>query len=197
MKRLIDFFRNKNNHCTLFRIYFSLLFFFIFNIYLILYLRYHWLKGFVEFDYISYILYFLWIFWIIVFWQIFWKLIYDNFFKDTKKYDTSFLILTLWTWIIFVIDLLIMLISLFNFSSLIWIDFSFEIFLYTTIYLWTWEFNIFSLPYCIIILFSSLVYLFEKWKDHDPGSITFILLMFYIIISQFLLWIPIILSGLT
>ena len=190
MKQLIDFFKNKNNHCTLFKIYFSLLSLYIFHTYLIFYLKYIWLKDFVEFDYISYILYFLWIFWIISFWQIFWKLIYDNFFKDTEKYDTSFLILTLWTWIFFIINVLITLISLF-FSSWTWIGVTSIILLYTTMYLLT--FNIFSLPYCIIILFSSLVYLFEKWKD--PWSITFILLFFYIIISQFLIWAPIFLSS--
>ena len=187
MKQLIDFLKDKNNHCTLFKIYFSLLSLYIFHTYLIFYLKYIWLKDFVEFDYISYIFYFLWIFWIISFWQIFWKLIYDNFFKDIKKYDTSFLILTLWTWIFFIINVLITLISLF-FSSWTWIGVTSIILLYTTMYLWT--FNIFSLPYCIIILFSSLVYLFEKWKD--PWSITFILLFFYIIISQFLIWAPII-----
>ena len=187
MKQLIDFLKDKNNHCTLFKIYFSLLSLYIFHTYLIFYLKYIWLKDFVEFDSITYFLYFLWIFWIISFWQLFWKLIYDNFFKDTKKYDTSFLILTLWTWIFFIINVLITLISLF-FSSWTWIGVTSIILLYTTMYLLT--FNIFSLPYCIIILFSSLVYLFEKWKD--LWSITFILLMFYIIISQFLIWAPII-----
>ena len=192
MKQLIDFFKNKNNHCTLFKIYFSLLFLFISNTYLISYLRYHWLKKFVEFNSITYFLYFLWIFWIIVFWQIFWKLIYDNFFKDTKKYDISFLILMLWTWIFLIINVLITLISLF-FSSWTWIDVTFESLWYTIIYLWFW-FNIFWLPFCIL-LFYSFVFLFKKWQNHR--WITIILLIFYAIIIQFLLWIPILLSWLT
>ena len=194
MKQLINFLKDKNNHCTLFKIYFSLLSFFIFNTYLLVYLRIKWLEFFSEFDYISYILYFLWIFWIIIFWIIFWKLIYDNFFKDTKKYDISFLILTLWTWIIFIIDLLITLILLF-FSFEKWIILTFETFWYSILsILWFNVFNVFSLPF-YIILFSSLIFLFKKWQNHR--WITIILLIFYAIIIQFLIWISIFLFSLT
>lgn len=192
MKQLIDFFKNTNNHCILFKIYFSLLSFFIFNTYLVLYLHDNWwLKDFSEFDYITYLLYFLWIFWIIVFWQIFWKLIYDNFFKDIKKYDISFLILTLWTWIIFIIDFLIILILLF-FSLEKWTYLTIWSLAYSIFYfLW---FNVFSLPYCIILL-SSFVFLFKKWQNHR--WITIILLIFYAIIIQFLIFVPIFLFSLT
>ena len=185
MKKLIDFFRNKNNHCLLFEIYFSLLSFFTLNNFLVLYLHDNlWLKDFIEFDYITYLLYFLCIFWIIIFWKIIWKLIYNKFFKDTKEYDISFLILTLWTWIIFVINVLIILISLF-FSS--WTDVTFWYIFHSISYL-LWWFNIFSIPFCII-LFSSFVFLFKKWQNHR--AITIVLLIFYAIIAQVLIWIPI------
>ena len=192
MKQIIDFLKDKNNHCNLFKIYFSLLSFFIFNTYLILYLRINWLEYFSEFDHITYILYFLWIVWIISFWTILWKLIYDSFFKDIEKYDISFLILTLWTWFIFVIDLLITLILLFfSFEKLTYL--TFRSLAYSILYLWWW-FNILSLPFCIL-LFSSLIFLFKKWQNHR--LITIILLIFYIIVIQFLIWIPVFLSGLT